>query len=59
MSDRDELVELLGRYASIPDSRDWDAIPAVFTDPVTLDFESLRGRPSATMPLGDLRAMSI
>jgi hypothetical protein len=39
---------------SIPDTRDWDVIPAVFTDPVTMDFESLRGRPASTFPLTDL-----
>jgi hypothetical protein len=57
MSDRDELVELVARYASVADTRDFDVLPStVFTDPVTLDFESLRGRPAATMPLSQLLA---
>jgi hypothetical protein len=51
MSDRDELVELMGRYANMPDSGDWDELPkSVFTDPVTLDFESLSGYPAAVYP---------
>jgi hypothetical protein len=56
MSDRDELAELLARYASIADTRDWDVMPTVFTDPVKMDFESLGGQPSATRRLTDLRA---
>jgi hypothetical protein len=46
-SDRDQLVKLLGRYADIPDTNDFDVLPAtVFTDPVIFDFESLSGRPA-------------
>jgi hypothetical protein len=51
MSDRDELVELMGRYANMPDSGDCDELPkSVFTDPVTLDFESLSGHPATAYP---------
>jgi SnoaL-like domain len=57
MSDRDELVELLARYASIADSRDWDAMPAVLVDPVRWDFESLGGPPARTIALAELAAM--
>jgi hypothetical protein len=31
-------------------------VPAGGTDPVTMDFESLRGRPAATFPMTDLLA---
>jgi len=49
MSDRDELVELMARYASIPDTGDWVELPqTVFTDPFEADFESLSGRPGVT-----------
>ena len=58
MSDRDELVELLARYASIPDTRNFDTLPStVFTDPVTMDFESLGGRPARTVSVADLMAV--
>ncbi len=50
MSDRDELVELMARYATIPDTRDWDELPKrTFTDEVTFDFESITGRPAVTV----------
>jgi hypothetical protein len=40
-TDREELVELLARYASIADTRDFDELPrTVFTDRVVCDFES-------------------
>lgn len=43
--DRDDLVELLARYASIPDSNDWEHLPAsVFADEVLWNFESLDGQ---------------
>jgi hypothetical protein len=51
LSDRDQLVELLGRYADIPDTKDWDVLPkTVFTDPVTFDLESLTGQPASESP---------
>src|SRR4051794_26826969 len=54
-SDRDQLVELLGRYADIADTKDFDILPrTVFTDPVTLDFESLTGQRPAETPLSAL-----
>jgi len=57
MNDRDELVELMARYASIPDTDDWEALPlAVFTDPVCFDFESVTGAPPAELPLAKLLA---
>lgn len=57
MSDRDELVELMARYASIPDTRDWIDLPrTVFTDPFAADFESLSGQPEATAPRAAMMA---
>jgi hypothetical protein len=47
LSDREELVELLARYASIPDTRDWAELPkTVFTDRVECDFESVGAGPA-------------
>jgi SnoaL-like domain len=58
VSDRDELVELLGRYAAIPDTNDFDVLPStVFTDPVTMDFESLGRPPARTFSLAPLMAL--
>ena len=46
--DRDELVELMSRYANIADSRNWDELPrSVFCEEFTCDFSSL-GAPAAT-----------
>jgi hypothetical protein len=46
--DRDELVELMGRYAAMADTRDWDDLPrTVLCDELTCDFSSL-GNPVAT-----------
>jgi len=47
--DRDELVELMSRYAVIADTRDWVELPrAVLCDEFTCDFSSL-GIPAATL----------
>jgi len=54
LSDRAELIELLGRYADIADLKEFTTLPAlVYTDPLTLDFESVVGMPPMTVPLGD------
>jgi hypothetical protein len=46
LSDRDELVELMARYASIADMQDFDELPTtVFTDRVICDFESVGAGP--------------
>ncbi|MET8795817.1 nuclear transport factor 2 family protein [Nocardia sp. NPDC004568] len=56
LSDRAELIELLGRYADIADLKEFTELPRrVFTDPVTVDFESVSGIPPTTVPLGDYR----
>lgn len=53
-ADRAALVELLGRYADIADQKEYVVLPPlVFTDPVTLDFESVAGIPVMTVPLKD------
>ena len=41
-NDRDELVELMGRYADVSDTNDWHELSlAVFCDQITCDFSSL------------------
>ena len=51
MSDRDELVELMSRYAAIADTKDFDELPrSVFCNRFTCDFSSL-GTPAATFTL--------
>lgn len=53
-ADRADLVELLSRYADIADLKEYAELPGlVFTDPVTLDFESVAGIPRMTVPLAD------
>jgi len=54
LTDRADLIELLGRYADIADLKDFTELPGrVFTDPLTLDFESVAGIPLMTVPLAD------
>jgi hypothetical protein len=54
LADRADLIELLGLYADISDQKDYTDRPGrVFTDPLTLDFESVAGIPPMTVPLGD------
>ena len=54
LTDRADLIELLGRYADISDRKEYTELPGlVFTDPLTLDFESVTGMPPMTVPLGD------
>lgn len=49
-TDREELVELLARYASIADTRDFEELPrTVFTDRVVWDFESTGAGPPVEM----------
>ena len=47
--DRDELVELMSRYANMPDTQNWDELPrSVFCDEITCDFSAL-GAPVTTI----------
>ena len=46
--DRDDLVELMSRYADMSDTKDWDELPrSVFCDEFVSDFSSL-GAPATT-----------
>ncbi|MEU8616178.1 nuclear transport factor 2 family protein [Actinoplanes sp. NPDC048791] len=54
LDDRAELSELLSRYADIADLKEFTELPGlVFTDPLTIDFESVAGIPPMTVPLSD------
>ncbi|WP_434443962.1 nuclear transport factor 2 family protein [Lentzea sp. E54] len=54
LEDRADIIELFGRYADIADLKEFTTLPGlVFTDEVTLDFESVTGMPAMTMPLSD------
>lgn len=47
--DRDELVELMSRYANMADTKNWDELPrSVLCDEFTADFSPL-GTPVATV----------
>ncbi len=47
--DRDDLLELMSRYANMPDTQDWDELPqSVLCDTFTADFSSL-GAPVTTV----------
>jgi hypothetical protein len=51
--DRDELVELMSRYANVPDAQDWDELPrSVLCDEFACDFSSL-GVPATTFRRDD------
>ncbi|WP_439660238.1 nuclear transport factor 2 family protein [Lentzea sp. HUAS TT2] len=52
LNDRAELIELISRYADIADLKEFDTLPRkVFTDELTMDFESVTGMPEMTIPL--------
>lgn len=54
LADRAEIIELMSHYADIADLKDFTELPRiVFTDPLTLDFESVAGIPPMATPLGD------
>ncbi|MFJ5986943.1 nuclear transport factor 2 family protein [Lentzea sp. NPDC092896] len=54
LEDRAELVELISHYADIADLKEFTTLPGrVFTDVLTLDFESVTGMPVMTVPLSD------
>ncbi|AMO61477.1 bile acid 7-alpha dehydratase [Mycolicibacterium phlei] len=38
MSDRDDIIDVLVRYATGIDSRDWDLLRSCFTDDATFDY---------------------
>ena len=54
LEDRAELVELISHYADIADLKEFTTLPGrVFTDVLTLDFESVTGMAPMTIPLSD------
>jgi 3-phenylpropionate/cinnamic acid dioxygenase small subunit len=54
-NDRNDVVELLARYASMPDTMDWDELPlTVFAEQVTWDFQSAGGPPPVESPRAEL-----
>ncbi|MFG1610626.1 nuclear transport factor 2 family protein [Actinoplanes sp. NPDC049265] len=54
LTDREQIVQLLGHYADIADQKQFTDLPGrVFTDPLTLDFSSVADIPPMTTPLGD------
>jgi hypothetical protein len=56
--DRNELIELMARYASIPDTKDFSDLPVqVFTERVVWDFGSVTGQPAAEHSRDELVAM--
>ncbi|MFF8032493.1 MULTISPECIES: nuclear transport factor 2 family protein [unclassified Streptomyces] len=53
VSDRIELVELMGRYADMADLKQFGELAGrVYTDEITLDFESVTGIPPMAVPVG-------
>jgi hypothetical protein len=56
--DRDALVELMGRYANMPDTKNWQELPKqVFTEEFVADFSAF-GTPAATVSREDWSAQS-
>jgi hypothetical protein len=52
LTDRADLIELLGRYADIADLKEFTELPGlVLTDPLTLDFSAVADIPPMTTPL--------
>ncbi|GHH42127.1 hypothetical protein FHS35_000760 [Streptomyces umbrinus] len=51
-NDRADIIQLLGLYADIADKREFTELPRlVFTDPLTLDFESVTSMAPMETPL--------
>jgi hypothetical protein len=51
--DRSEIVETVTRVSVLADRREWDALPALFTPKVTVDYSSLSGgEPAVVDPVG-------
>lgn len=51
--DRAEISDVVLRYATAVDTRDWALYRSVFTDPLTVDFSSWSGEPEITVPVDD------
>jgi len=51
--DRAEISDVVLRYATAVDGRDWELYRAVFTDPLTVDFSSWSGEPEMTLQVDE------
>lgn len=51
-----ELIRIVDAIDRAVDAQDWATARSMFADTVTVDFESLSGQPSATIPSDDLIA---
>jgi 3-phenylpropionate/cinnamic acid dioxygenase small subunit len=47
VNDRDEIVDVLYRYAQAVDSCDWELLRSLFTETVDLDFSAINGQPAS------------
>lgn len=54
--DRFAIMELLAKYATIPDEKNFDGVFEVFTDTVRWDFESVGDGPATMMTPADIKA---
>jgi len=55
--DRAEISDVVLRYATALDSRDWPLYGSIFTDPLTVDFSSWSGDPEVTLPVDEWVAL--
>ncbi len=49
LADRQAIVDVVTRYATGVDTRDWALFRSCFTDPCEIDFSSWSGRPAGEM----------
>ena len=56
VEDRFAIMELLARYATIPDEKNFDGVFDVFADSVRWDFESVGGGPASMMTPAHIKA---
>jgi hypothetical protein len=51
--DRAEISDVVLRYATAVDTRDWALYESIFTEELTVDFSSWSGDPEITMPVSE------
>lgn len=51
--ERAEISDVVLRYATAVDSRDWELYQSIFTKQLTVDFSSWSGDPEMTIPVGE------
>jgi 3-phenylpropionate/cinnamic acid dioxygenase small subunit len=56
VDDHAAIIELLARYATIPDGKNWDGVFDVFAESVMWDFESLGAGPAAALTPAEILA---